>query len=297
MENENEILEAIRNIKEKCPHRYIDLAQKYMQLSLFYLDKQQLDKAYDAAKNYTFYAFVDDDPFVGYSIYSFRAITDYSLADISEGKLSLVAPELFNDPFDTVIKNWIEYKIDKEPNCVKKEFYYFLTKTIRFIKSRCFVSAKKDDGTKLDIEEISPLMWAHYADSHKGFCAEYEVPDGFVTNNNQNCSFTRIGKIKYGDIDSNLNQLSFCDSLLRKGSVWSYEKEIRVVNLDYTINKDFKVIKAPKLNAVYLGLKCSSEDEHKLKQVLNSGEYKHTKLYRMEIDDNNFLKIKTKRIW
>lgn len=297
MRIEKEIIADIDNCKRRYPHKSMDQAKLYEELCLLYLRETKLEQAYEAAQKYTFYAFVNDTPYIGFPLYSFRSISDYSLSDIFNGEMSFANPEQFNDPFDTVIKNWIKQKIIRETNSLRRDFYYLLSRTIQFIRVRCFVPAKTNDDKRLNIEDVSPLMWAHYADSHKGFCAEYEISKDFVTSNFNKYSFTRIGKIQYAEQDFCLDQLKYSDALLWKNPVWSYENEIRVIDLDYNFNREFKTLKAPKLKAVYLGLKCSSEDEQKLKRALNSECYKNTKLFRMELDYNNFMKIKARRIW
>lgn len=75
-----------------------------------------------------------------------------------------------------------------------------------------------------------PLMWAHYADSHTGFCIEYDVDEA-------------NSELEYVNYASQLpapsiSELLFCpdESFLRilttKSIEWSYEKEVRLVHLN-----------------------------------------------------------------
>lgn len=72
-----------------------------------------------------------------------------------------------------------------------------------------------------------PLMWAHYADSHKGIALGFDVPDNllFKINYVEN----RIKPVK--DIDSSISSMQgLIHKLLRtKHKEWSYEDEYRLL--------------------------------------------------------------------
>lgn len=82
-----------------------------------------------------------------------------------------------------------------------------------------------------DIHE--PLMWAHYADNHQGFCVEYEyIPqeESSILQVNYTSQITPFSAL----------ELLLCpeESLTRlyttKSIHWSYEKEFRYIELDTT---------------------------------------------------------------
>lgn len=91
------------------------------------------------------------------------------------------------------------------------------------VKICCFFSG--------DIHE--PLMWAHYADNHQGFCVEYEYTPQ---------DDSRILQVNYASQIAPLSvrELLLCpqESLTRlyttKSIHWSYEKEFRYIELDTT---------------------------------------------------------------
>lgn len=76
-----------------------------------------------------------------------------------------------------------------------------------------------------------PLMWAHYANSHKGFCIEYDVDRG----NNRN-----LFEVNYTTKPEapSIEELLFCPHevigriLMRKSHEWSYEKEYRLIYIN-----------------------------------------------------------------
>lgn len=105
---------------------------------------------------------------------------------------------------------------------------------------------------------VNPLMWAHYADSHRGFVVEYDVDDEFLTSPVYNLVPVQEGVVAYPEekpdtflSDKNIaaihqvflqgcgdsvslvkTHLPIVQALyLKKHKVWSYEEEVRVVKL------------------------------------------------------------------
>lgn len=295
-----DIKQNIGALDVKLITNWPELAKSYITLARLYLKNRDEEKAYDAVKHAFFYMFLDNEPYDGKTVFSFRSFSDYSIKDIAEQKVSLSHPSQFNDPLDTILIRWLEKEISQEEITEEeKTLFYFLYRASQFLKVRCFVEEntdRKKDG-RLPVETLSPLMWAHYADSHKGFCAEYEIPKGFVKNMPKDLSFLRFGKEIYKDSLENIEKMDLDEALLWKSNIWSYEHEFRLIDLDFNTDTNFKEVNAPKLKAIYLGLKCSTENEDKMKVALRSINNQNVKLYRMEYDKNDFGEIKAIRIW
>lgn len=97
-----------------------------------------------------------------------------------------------------------------------------------------------------------PLMWAHYADSHKGICLEFESYDLLI-----------LKEVHYGDQLPKVNVLkvdneNVGDIFWHKGSMWSYEQEIRYV----TTSPEAKKLPFPSesLKAIYFGANTDWKD-------------------------------------
>lgn len=300
MDTIKEIETHIKTIDGNLITSWPELAKSYIVLARLYIKDGDEEKAYDAVKHAFFYMFLDNEPYEGKTIFSFRSFSDYSIKDIADQKVNLSHPSQFNDPLDTVLIRWLEKKIAQEGISEKSKILsYNLYRASQFLKVRCFVEEnpnRKKDG-RLPIETLSPLMWAHYADSHKGFCAEYEIPDGYVKNVPKDLSFLRFGKEIYSPSLGNIDEMKLNEALLWKSDIWSYENEFRLIDLDFTSYEDFKEVNAPKLKAIYIGLKCSTENENKMKVALRSVDNQNVKLYRMEYDKTDFGEIKARRIW
>lgn len=71
MRIEKEIIADIDNCKRKYPHRSMDQAKLFEKLCLLYLRETKLEQAYEAAQKYTFYAFVNDTPYIGFPLYQY----------------------------------------------------------------------------------------------------------------------------------------------------------------------------------------------------------------------------------
>ncbi len=107
------------------------------------------------------------------------------------------------------------------------------------------------------------LLWAHYADSHKGFCVEYDVE--YLTKFYFNIS--HMIEVKYVDSPVNISILEMfkkklsVDEILQimngiKSLPWSYEKEFRIV-FDKSGLKD---IDKRGLKSVTLGVNISDDN-------------------------------------
>ena len=143
------------------------------------------------------------------------------------------------------------------------------------------------------------LMWAHYADKHRGVCVEYDfakldpsdlmlqffcpveytkkrltVPVDIETNE------TFVTKIKEGNYDYHFA----AKVLLTKADFWKYEHEWRVVmsltDLDQSNNLYKKII-----SAIYLGVNISPERKEAIKLI---GKENRIPVYQMSIRSDDF---------
>lgn len=115
-----------------------------------------------------------------------------------------------------------------------------------------------------------PLMWAHYANSHTGFCLEYEIDD-------IQAPFYDVNYSSHLPLPS-INELLLCpeESFLRilttKTLEWNYEKEVRFVSLNALLDgENGKAIPLPSpINPVRLimGQKFNHSENRELIESL-----------------------------
>ncbi len=97
-----------------------------------------------------------------------------------------------------------------------------------------------------------PLLWAHYASSHTGFCIEFEFPSGNQPNQvNYREHIESVPLLDFIKSWFGLSGVEFgqriCDALLVKLNCWAYEGEYRWLasNAMGRIPKGAKFIKIP----------------------------------------------------
>lgn len=106
----------------------------------------------------------------------------------------------------------------------------------------------------------NPLMWAHYADSFKGICLEFEVDESKV----------EVKEIAYDDGvleltmsqgATNLNEEWAKVLLCKKYSDWEYEEEYRI------FSKDEYIKDGVELKKIYLGGRISGTHKELIKKI------------------------------
>ena len=112
------------------------------------------------------------------------------------------------------------------------------------------------------------LMWAHYADSHKGICLKFDLLEAYET-------FAFIGKVNYTNEYPKYNVLSTADKFksyyCTKARCWEYEDEWRAIRPTGP-----ELIHFPKKALVEIVFGCNTkpEDIQRIQEVVaESGGY------------------------
>lgn len=124
------------------------------------------------------------------------------------------------------------------------------------------------------------LMWAHYANSHKGFCIEYDV-EKLQDSENYTFNVNRM-KIEYQneppiiELDDIYNKDRFLIKMFgTKSKSWEYENEIRLI---YSTSKR-KEYNPFALKSIYFGLNM---DEKYQTQIIEGLENRNIRFYKMQ---------------
>ena len=155
-----------------------------------------------------------------------------------------------------------------------------------------------DKKKKRDKKEfLNELMWAHYADSHKGICIKYKFPTDVTTTGSENNNYVAYFKdVEYtSDLKkySKQNTINMKDAFFVKGKSWKYENELRLLYYNPT-NHDSH-ISLPISNcieAVYFGIKCSEKDKQTIKNILKG---RKCVSYKSQWIDNSAKEIKEEK--
>ena len=213
------------------------------------------------------------------TLYTFRPISKYSIFDIARNQITLSHPSKFNDPFDSLILQWINHYAN---NSDDKPFRKIFAESYKYYRVRSFAS---DTETDKAISNI--LMWSHYADSHKGMCLQYHFSEGFTKNREDLIRFRRVKyPIEMQKLDFEKGSIDTDLGLLTKTHCWKYENEVRLISyIDkgqefYSVNLD----DASYIKAVYFGKCCSSEDIELIKSIVTTPD---VQFYIMECSDED----------
>lgn len=127
---------------------------------------------------------------------------------------------------------------------------------------------------------LDELLWGHYADSHKGYCLEYDL-DKLIENDGENIFYSstvkyrtkppiqRVIGIVKNDIKHIIRKTAF-----NKPKRWAYEEEYRIATINHGLNShDINALKA-----VYFGLRMRENDKN---LIINRLKGKGIKYYQI----------------
>lgn len=123
------------------------------------------------------------------------------------------------------------------------------------------------------------LMWSHYAESHRGFCIEYDFSKGIendqlifpviYSNKRPSIPWKLVKESERGEknnIMEGQKLYSFMKMLVTKSEEWKYEKEWRIIIPTSTDSRSIDV-RIPKISCIYLGALCSEQNKKKVIQI------------------------------
>jgi hypothetical protein len=156
-------------------------------------------------------------------------------------------------------------------------------------------SCRPEDLNKLfGVLSLTPhfdnyLIWSHYANSHKGFCVEFDTRllVESVKGHYQQVNYSK--EIPYFSIMDLLNQEIITKLIYTKSVDWIYEDEYRITAIhrpNTPVNFNPKA-----LTAIYFGYKMMMEQKIEIIDKVKV-EYPWIKFYNMELDKENFRLIK-----
>lgn len=143
------------------------------------------------------------------------------------------------------------------------------------------------------------LMWAHYADKHRGICVEYDMSK---MDNDPNIAYykfftypviysesrpqipiilNRIVKHNYSISEGKYSLSDRYLYLLTKSKAWKYEREWRMILPDNKHN----IVNFPLISKIYLGVNISEIDEQRIKQV---AAQKRLEIKKLQLSSNKY---------
>ena len=259
---------------------------------------------------------------------------------IASGSIRFTPPHVFNDPFelkphitavvsesqlndtyDRAVKKAIAEgydNLDKKTKklTTRKEFAAMLTEQYR--KQKLFLpdiaNRTRDEITGVLDKEFknygmlcltqnpdSLLMWAHYADSHKGFVIEFDHNSNFFNQKpNTKSHLRRLHDVTYAQSRPSmlLGDIKEFSIFLTKSIDWAYEMEKRMLiplsEADRVINikgEDIHLFNFPKsaVKSVILGCRMSTTDEQDIRNIISNDEdYAHVEIKKASVHPSDY---------
>jgi hypothetical protein len=238
-------------------------------------------------------------------LYRYQPFSTQALANLTQRTLWFSDPSDFNDPFDCGI-NILDDVID---DAGAAKAYAFLLS--RVTDKAAFASEHSTDGRPNDsfraqlakgisghfAETLNVrrgigcfagrwdnlLMWAHYADGHRGFCLEFDTQGEMFQFARPVKYVAQVPRLKAADIFVDLPARDFVDAwLVTKSEHWAYEEEWRVI---HTAPRTAYTYPWQSLKRVYLGAAMSEANAQIIALVLQGSG---TALSRVAKDDSAF---------
>jgi len=236
---------------------------------------------------------------------------NYSLRNLREQKLWFSKPESFNDPFDCSINfDIIDADKDEKLQPLFDRLLDIVTDKTSF-RSKYMTEGKVNDLLKADAIRMAKdatksviarkqfgtscfaerndniLMWSHYANSHKGFCLEFDTSfEPFKPRKVQNLLKVNYSE-KYPPLnidDIPNNSPSLPQNIYGiKSMCWSYEDEWRMFSSAGDRSYSFDPLA---LTGIYLGCNMDKTCKHEIAKMLHT--FPSAKLYEMNRSESEF---------
>lgn len=241
-------------------------------------------------------------------LYKFFTDSSYSLNNLFDSCIYLSPPDKFNDPYDTKplfdhdylwklynadneIKSFWDSRIGDNNTGEQRKVIICLQQALLKFMSNYRITCFTENNYS------NVLMWSHYANSHKGFCIEYDTSDTWLRKHyfllnpvfysdkiyDLSECFYELAKNYFKNSGRGCNMIEFLISALVKAQEWSYEKEWRIILLSEGSTP--KTIDVDKPKAIYLGLNIEDEPKNKITEfAINNG----VPIYQMKQKGNEY---------
>lgn len=231
---------------------------------------------------------------------------DYWEKNIFEGQAYLSEASKLNDPFDCLVyinhKEYIEHMFRAACKIFPKINREVIRETVKVtinddIDKQLFNMKKKFRVACFTESNISPLMWAHYAESHKGFCIEYDLKklaEGYRYGLLPVIYSDKRYDVTNAVISRNKNLLM--NPYYFKSMEWEYEKEWRMVITEDLVNdNEYYADFHEGITGIYLGLNSFEYHKEKIDRVIEIFSQKNIPVYKIIIESFSY-KIKVVQI-
>jgi hypothetical protein len=182
-------------------------------------------------------------------MFKFRSINKYLLASLVNSELYFAQPSCLNDPFDCRVE--VLRSLD---NAIIKSSPENRETLMKLRQMQGFFEKVQTDVSQIGVCSFSlhlnnPLMWSHYANSHRGVSLMYTFPEAYFYENED--SILGIDRVEYDSsplTDWFIRRAPSLGSfeefgialvskiLTIKAKPWKYEGEVRINDIFVRMN-------------------------------------------------------------
>jgi hypothetical protein len=246
-------------------------------------------------------------------LYKYFPVDLYKVEALARQRILLTPPKYFNDPWDFRVRR--EPITDDEMRTQFQKFQSERPSSVSFDEFKAsitrpeFVEREGPDMqdslskiigvVSLTSDPYNRLMWAYYADSHRGFVAEF-AHGPTKESHGVEAALSPFGPAVRVTYAPNLQTFradfsNVFEVYFIKHETWEHEAEWRVVEyLAAAVSepKDEKIFhllgfKPENLLRLILGLRVDPDVERRLSEMLDTKEFAHVKKEVMKIDSSS----------
>ena len=226
---------------------------------------------------------------------------DPVINDVLNNSLTFSNPDNFNDPMDPIIKVWLKNRKKESMGKTEKKLFKMLSNILgKNLRVACVASSNSDKNGAIQTY-CNPLMWAHYANSHKGICVQYDLSDSVFCSHNDENHLLKMCGIRYREHKMLNDFITIDNALLAKAYCWEYEHEARLMyyvkdNQEWRKNggvSNYVTLPGFPIKAVYMGCRVHQKVESFLKMALAE---RNIPLYKMAFKKEDLTKMEAQPI-
>jgi hypothetical protein len=209
--------------------------------------------------------------------YRYQAINKLTLQNLSNQKNWVADPFEFNDPFEFSLIDKFNYSTEGKIEPLEKQQLERIQEIQDEISEFGVVCYSSD--------YINNLLWAHYADNHKGMCLVFEVPEEKVPSLYK-VSYSK----KYPLVGINENTEGYKEIIpvvTNKSIDWAYEKEYREVFIMKNMLNEYP----GQLIEIIFGCRTPFDDIQIVRDIAVS-KNKEIKISKMHLSENQYQLMK-----
>ncbi|MFY0714287.1 DUF2971 domain-containing protein [Seonamhaeicola sp. NFXS20] len=229
-------------------------------------------------------------------VYKYRGgtkeIIERDIQSLEENYFWSSSIDALNDPWETIVKSDKFEKQSKSLGWLLNQKRKEALSKVQNALMNLLEALKKIGIYSLSGNALDEILWAHYANGHKGFCIEYDLDKLLNSYSGTFFSFPIIytknpPNIELKDIPSK-NQELIKKLAGYKSLRWSYEKEYRITtNFSGPYYYEYDALKS-----IYFGLRMENNFKDLIMKKLKG---RGVKYYQVELESKSY-KLKPKSV-